>query len=237
VIRPEIKIAIFFVITLGLIVNYQNCSVYQSENRKDLDAKGFNNISVNQCLPYIDANDTKRVWQENGYGYNTFELSMHDDSAVDDPDTVHICTLGIAGSGKRGLNGAECELASFVKTLAAESLDGGTPQLEEVESLIDDAQYGPAQFSGGSFAYTKLATVNSVDYTIFAYVGADERDELPMGVRCYFTFKHGEYDQAKRDEVWPLARDLVEVLMFNYCDRQFDRTSCSGYAEFLFSKP
>lgn len=212
----KIKIALWAVILGGILLPYQNCSVYKSDGKIDLESKITDaNTAYEDCLPYLDNNIAAIIFNTSGSGVYT-ELNKISDLEAE-------CTVGKKGGYQDSVNMVVCEISPIYADLAAREGElVGDMSNEEIANVLDiDVQdYIDVYFDQAS--YLEPLTQGHYGYSfkvdsrvILRYMGAVQNRSL--GVSCKVVFEGGESEfNADRsialDRVTKLVAEIAQRL-------------------------
>jgi hypothetical protein len=182
----------FLIVGLALVFlfgPFQNCTVYESPDRKTMNEEGFPVDS--DCSPYISQAKASEIMQSS----NTKVMFL-----APAESTPMTCSIAIPGTSPDGLNGYKCTFSNS-NAAAAKGLPptGSNP--------IGSSSAGPDEWY---YTYIKQDSGDSGITTVIVSVGTQSGDG--EGVRCGTSFSGvpSPQDQARAAEVTiALVREMI----------------------------
>ena len=185
-------------LVVALTANFQNCSLYQSQQREELDEKGLLVVPQEKtCLPYIADAAIQGIFQSYDVTFYKGDLDL----AL---DMTFRCISYINGSS-RSVDSAETSVSRQWSDWVLESLP---PIWNNVPTEVDETSpyYLPLNVEGatGKIFYV----VESSAKVSFFYMGALS-DGSKEGVQCKMQFANSEFF----DDVEPKA-EIINLAIY-----------------------
>ncbi len=207
------KLRVFLIFTVALLIlGYQNCSVYQSEGRQNLEML-LNTTTKGSCLPYLDSNIAAIIMQDDVTAF--FSLTPPAGSVAE-------CRIATSSDTTRGIDRVVCGLSNSYSQTASLGRDDANSIIqksvsEQISLLNQDAanfievlEDYQTELEGGSFAYSYKVE----EKVVMRFLGANQSSSI--GVACYIVFPSlEEYEDSAigRDEAGRRLSDFVHEIV------------------------
>ncbi len=163
---------------------FQNCTVYESPDRKELNEKGFDTATA--CMPYLDISEASEIM--GGTAKAGFLATA---------TTGQTCSVSLEGAGTKGIGSFRC-------TISSANVDSAKNPGTDVTFIG-----GPPQAPFYHYSYARQDTQGSSIQTYVTTVGTVE--SAPEGVRCGAVFD-GSPTAADQQRAVDIGLALVDLM-------------------------
>lgn len=204
--KIAVILSVFFV-----VLGYQNCSVYKSDGRQNLELL-LNSGTKGSCLPFIDSNIAAIIMNDDVAAFLSLsppagsiaECRITAGSGTAPIDRV-VCGMSNAYSAIANLGRDDAE--SIVRKSASEQIALLNQDPEDFIEVLEDYQ---SELSGGSFSYSYKVG----DMVVLRFLGANQSSSV--GVACYIVYPTTEaYEDTStgRSEAHRRLSDLTHEIV------------------------
>ncbi|HEX4922692.1 MAG TPA: hypothetical protein VFV50_01350 [Bdellovibrionales bacterium] len=185
--KPYIRYVALFAGLLLVFTPFQNCAIYESPDRKDLNANGF--PSEGGCIPYITDAVAAQI-----LGVEKAKTGF----LPEEPSAPRKCSIIVPGTGSYGLGNWQCSIDVTNGTRARN-------RPTDVTLIGPNSNAAPLYY----YSYARQDTEGSLKTYVITVGALEGRSE---GISCGVVFD-GAPETSQQNDAAMIGQDLVREMV------------------------